>query len=242
MNTTGSYIGSALKIFAKVGGALFMQILLFTAVGILLNLVLTVFLWPEFKALVPSGGNPGARAGGGAAVLVVVLYFLPPVLLGAFFLILMPVIFFFVGKKQGIKSAISKLIHEKGDVVVGFIVNKFTDRLAEHPEWKTSVQQNGVVKTVRKVFPGFIKTLQGLPWLLKRPIRIVFESVDFAGAMEEVYRTRPDLPINSPETNFHLTTQIASKLKQKFQPPRGKLLLFMIGLNLLLFWLAKVFI
>jgi hypothetical protein len=242
MATTSEHIGSAFKTFAKVGGALLVQILLFTAVGIVLNLVFTVFLWPEFKALVPSGGNPGARAGGAAVILVVIIYFLPPALLAAFFLILMPLTFFLVGKKQGVKSAISKLVHEKGNVVVGFIVTKFTNRLAEHPEWKTSVQEHGVVKTVRKVFPGFVKTLQGLPWLLKRPIRIVFEGIDFAGAIEEVYRTRPDEPINSPETNLHLTTQISTKLQQKFQPPKGKLLLFMVGLNLLVFILAKIFI
>jgi hypothetical protein len=126
--------------------------------------------------------------------------------------------------------------------MVGFIVARFTDQLANHPEWKNSIQQNGVVKTVRHVFPRFIKTLQGLPWILKRPLKVVFEGVDFSGAVEEAYRTRPDSPINSPETNEHITTNISTKLKQKFPPPKGRLLLVLIGINLFLFFVAKIFI
>lgn len=242
MSSTAQQIGSALKTFAKVGWAVFLQILLFTIVGIVLNLVLTPFLWSEIVALVPKGSNPGARAGGPVAVFIVIWYFLPSVLLGLFFLVIMPLVFFFIGKKQGIKAAISKIIHEKGDSMVGFIVSKFTDRMANNPEWKTSIQQNGIVKTVRNVFPHFIKTLNGLPWLLKRPLKMVFEGIDFAGTVEQAYKTRPDLPINSPETNQHITETISSKLKEKFQPPKGRLLLVLIGINIVFFILAKVII
>ncbi len=242
MSATSQKIGSALKTFAKVGWAVTAQILLFTAVGIVLNLILTPFLWSEFKALVPQGSNPGARAGGPIVILLVIWYFLPSTLLLLFFLLVMPLIFFFVGKKQGIKAAVSKIIHEKGDNMVGFIVSKFTERMANNPEWKTSVQKNGIVKTVRNVFPRFIKTLQGLPWILRRPIKVVFEGIDFAGAVEQAYKTRPDTPINSPETNQHITEIISNKLKEKFQPPKGRLLLVLVGINILLFVAAKIFI
>lgn len=240
MSSTGEKFTSAITTFAKIGGAVLMQIFLFTMVGIVLNIILCIFLWPEFMALIPDGANPGARAGGAAAILVVMMYVLPPLSLGLFFLLLMPIVFFFIGKKQGIKAAISKLVHEKGDSMVGFIVAKFTERMANNPEWKNSVQQNGIVKTVQKFFPGFIKTLNGLPWILKRPLRLVFEGIDFAGAVEEAYRTRPDAPINSPETNLHITTTIATKLKQKFQPPKGRLLLVLVGVNIVLFIVAKI--
>lgn len=240
MSSTSENIGSAIKTFAKVSGAVIMQIVLFTMVGVVLNLILTPFLWPELKSLVPQESNPGARAGGPVVILLVIWYFLPPVLLALLFLVGLPLVFFFIGKKQGIKAAISKLVNEKGDSIVGFIVSKFTDRLANNPEWKSSVQKNGMVVTVRKFFPGFIKTLQGLPWILKRPLKMVFEGIDFAGAVEEAYRTKPDAPINSPETNLHITTNIATKLKQKFQPPKGRLLLVLVIINVLLFLMAKI--
>jgi hypothetical protein len=102
------------------------------------------------------------------------------------------------------------------------------------------VQKNGMVVTVRKFFPGFIKTLQGLPWILKRPLKMVVEGIDFAGAVEEAYRTKPDAPINSPETNLHITTNIAAKLKQKFQSPKGRLLLVLVIINVVLFVIAKI--
>ena len=240
MTTTGEKFNTALKTFAKVSGAVILQIVLFTAVGILLNLIFIPFLIPEMKTLVPSGSNPGARAGGAATVVMIVLYFLPTVLLLLFFLVLMPLIFFLVGKKQGIKAGLSKLIHEKGDNMVGFIVGKFTDRMANNPEWKESMQKNGVVVTVRKFFPGFMKTLQGLPWILKRPLKIVFEGIDFAGAVEAAYATRPDAPINSPETNAHITETIASKLKLKFPPPKGRLLLILVAINIIVFIIVKI--
>lgn len=242
LSSTSHQIGSALKTFAKVGGSLIMQMLLFTSIGIVLNLILTPFLWHEMKSLVPQGPNPGARAGGPVVVLIVIWYFLPSILLGLFFLGLMPLVFFFAGKKQGIKAAISKIVHEKGDTMVGFIVTKFTERLANNSEWNASVQKNGMVVTIRKVFPGFIKTLQGLPWILKRPLKIVFEGIDFAGAVEEAYRTRPDAPINSPETNAHITGTIAAKLKEKFQAPKGRFLLVLVIINIILFILAKIII
>lgn len=237
---TAQQIGATLKSLAKVGGAAMMQIVIFTGVGIFLNLVLAVFLWPEYMTLIPSGANPGARAGGPVAILIVIMYILPPLGLASFFLIVMPLIFFFVGKKQAVKAGISKVVHEKGDAIVYFIVSRFTDKMAQHPEWKESVQKNGIVKTVKTVFPPFIKTLQGLPWILKRPLKVVFEGGDFAGAVEESYRSRPDLPINSPETNQHITSIIAAKLKQKFPPPQGRLLLLMVGINIVLFIIAKI--
>lgn len=242
MSTTGEKFGSALKTLAKIGGAIVLQIVLFTVVGILLNLIFIPFLWPEMKTVTPSGANPGARAGGAAALLVVVLYLLPIIGLLLLFLVVMPLLFFFVGKKQGIKAGISKLIHEKGDNMVGFIVSKFTDRMANNPEWKESMQKNGIVVTVRKFFPGFIKTLNGLPWILKRPLKVVFEGIDFAGAVESAYRTRPDAPINSPETNAHITENISSKLKLKFPPPKGRLLLILIGINIVVFIIVKIVI
>lgn len=192
------------------------------------------------KAITPGGSNPGARAGGAAALLVVLIYILPIIGLLSLFLVLMPLIFFFVGKKQGIKAGMSKLIHEKGDGMVGFIVGKFTDRMANNPEWKESMQKNGVVVTVRKFFPGFIKTLNGLPWILKRPLKVVFEGIDFAGAVEAAYATRPHAPINSPETNAHITETIASKLKLKFPAPKGKLLLILVAVNIIVFILVKI--
>jgi hypothetical protein len=240
MNNTGEKFTAALKTFAKVGGAVMLQIVLFTAVGIVLNLIFIPFLIPEMKTLTPSGSNPGARAGGAAVVLIIILYLLPTIGVLALFLVLMPLIFFFVGKKQGIKAGLSKLIHEKGDNMVGFIVGKFTDRMANNPEWKESMQKNGVVVTVRKFFPGFIKTLQGLPWILKRPLKIVFEGIDFAGAVEAAYATRPDSPINSPETNAHITETISSKLKLKFSPPKGRLLLILVGINIIVFIIVKI--
>ena len=240
MSSTSENIGSAIKTFAKMSGAVIIQIVLFTMVGVVLNLILTPFLWPELKSLVPQESNPGARAGGPVVILLVIWYFLPPVLLALLFLVGLPLVFFFIGKMQGIKAAISNLVNEKGDSIVGFIVSKFTDRLANNPEWKSSVQKNGMVVTVRKFFPGFIKTLQGLPWILKRPLKMVFEGIDFAGAVEEAYRTKPDAPINSPETNLHITTNIATKLKQKFQSPKGRLLLVLVIINVVLFVIAKI--
>lgn len=240
MENVSQKIGSALKTMAKVGGAVMMQMVIFTGVGILLNVVLAAFLWPEYVSLVPSGSSPGARAGGPLVILIAILYILPPLGLALFFLILMPVLFFLVGKKQGVKAGISKLVHEKGDAVVYFIVSKFTDKMASHPEWKESINKNGIVQTVRKFFPPFIKTLQGLPWILKRPLKLVFEGVDFAGAVEASYRSRPDLPINSPETNQQITSTIADKLKQKFQAPQGRLLLLMVAINIVLFVVAKI--
>jgi hypothetical protein len=242
MSSTPQNSGSPLATFAKVGGAAMLQILLFTGIGILLNLILTPFLWPEFKALIPGGANPGARAGGPVVLLVVIMYVLPPLLLGLVFLLVMPLVFFLMGKKQGAKAAVSKVIHEKGDRMVGFIVAKFTDRMANNPEWKTKVEKNGMVHTVRQVFPGFIKKMQGLPWILRRPLKVVFEGADFAGAIEAVYQTRPDAPINSEETNQHITANISVKLKQKFQPPKGRLLLILVGINIALFIVAKVVI
>lgn len=240
MSSTSENIGSAIKTFAKMSGAVIIQIVLFTMVGVALNLILTPFLWPELKSLVPQESNPGARAGGPVVILLVIWYFLPPVLLALLFLVGLPLVFFFIGKKQGIKAAISNLVNEKGDSIVGFIVSKFTDRLANNPEWKSSVQKNGMVVTVRKFSPGFIKTLQGLPWILKRPLKMVVEGIDFAGAVEEAYRTKPDAPINSPETNLHITTNIATKLKQKFQSPKGRLLLVLVIINVVLFVIAKI--
>lgn len=224
MSSTSQQIGSALKTFAKVGVAIIFQIILFTAIGIALNIILTLFLIPEIEKL-------GAKKS-----------YIPLTLLLASFILLFPLIYFFLGKKQGIKAAISKLVHEKGDGIVGFIVSKFTDRMASNSDWKTSIQKNGIVKTVRNVFPGFIRTLEGLPWILKRPFKIVFETIDFAGAIEQAYATRPDAQINSPETNQHITEIISTKLKQKFQPPKGKLLLTMVIVNIVLFVLVKVLV
>lgn len=242
MTTTGEKFSAALKTFAKVGGAVILQIVLFTAVGIVLNLIFIPFLWPEMKLVTPSGSMPAARAGGAAVVLIVIIYLLPIIGLLLLFLVLMPLIFFFVGKKQGIKAGLSKLVHEKGDAMVGFIVSKFTDRMANNPEWKESMQKNGIVVTVKKFFPGFIKTLNGLPWILKRPLKIVFEGIDFAGAVESAYATRPDAPINSPETNAHITENIASKLKLKFPPPKGRLLLILVGINIIVFIIVKILV
>lgn len=239
MLSTTHQIGSALKTFAKVGGAVIFQIFLFTAVGIILNIILTLFLIPEIGKLgsVDVSGNKESYT-----FWQKVKTFIPLILLFFSFLLLFPVLYFFVGKKQGIKAAISKLVHEKGDGIVGFIVSKFTDRMANNPEWKTSIQKNGIVKTVRNAFPGFIRTLQGLPWILKRPLKIVFETIDFAGAVEQAYKTRPDAPINSPETNQHITEIIATKLKLKFQPPKGKLLLTMVIVNIVLMFVVKIIV
>jgi len=115
---------------------------------------------------------PGSAKGQNIAIIIIVG------------LLLFPFLYFFLGKKQGVKAGISKLIHEKGNSMIGFIVSKFTDKMANDPKWNESVKQNGIVKTVRNVFPGFIRTLNGLPWLLKRPLKIVFEAIDFATAIE----------------------------------------------------------
>ena len=156
------------------------------------------------------------------------------------FLILFPVIYFFLGKKQGVKAGISKLIHEKGNSMIGFIVSKFTDKMTNDPKWNKSVQENGMVKTVQNVFPGFIRTLNGLPWLLKRPLKIVFETIHFATAIEDAVKARPDAPINSPETNAHITETVANKLKAKFPPPKGKLLLVMVIINVVICVVIKI--
>lgn len=224
MSSTSQQIGSALKTFAKVGTAVILQMVLFTVIGVIVNIVFTLLLMPEMGICLHCKLHVRNMIG-----------------LLIFFLIVVPFIYFFVGKKQGIKAGVSKVIHEKGDVMVGFIVSKFTDKMANNPDWKANVEKNGIAKTVKNIFPGFIRTLNGLPWILKIPLGKVFDAVDFAGAVEEAYKTRPDAPINSPETNKHITEMVATKLKQKFQPPKGKLLLFVIGINLLLFILAKVF-
>jgi len=242
MTSTQNQLGSALKTFAKISGSAILQMILFTIVGIFLNLLLFPFMWYEISGLIPEGGNPGARAGGPVVILVALMYIWPVLLFVAVFLVLFPVIFFFAGKKQAIKAAVSKLVNEKGDAMVGFIVSKFTERMATNPQWQESIKQHGITVTVRKFMPGFIKTLQGLPWILKRPLRNVFEAADFASAVEDAYKNRPDFPINSPETNAHITTVIASKLREKFQPPKGRLLLVMVIINVAIFVLVKVFL
>lgn len=222
MSSTSQQIGSALKTFAKVGTAVVLQIFLFTAVGIFLNIIFNLFLIHEYRLLFADKSY---------IIFTIVL---------VLFLLLLPLTYFFIGKKQGIKAGVSKVIHEKGDTMVGFIVAKFTDKMANNPDWQANVEKNGIAKTVKNIFPGFIRTLNGLPWILKIPLGKVFDAVDFAGAVEEAYKTRPDAPINSPETNQHITQIVATKLKQKFQPPTGKLLLFVVGINLVLFIVAKV--
>jgi hypothetical protein len=77
MSSTSENIGSAIKTFAKMSGAVIIQIVLFTMVGVALNLILTPFLWPELKSLVPQESNPGARAGGPVVILLVIGIFYP---------------------------------------------------------------------------------------------------------------------------------------------------------------------
>jgi len=232
MSTTSQHIGTALKTFAKIGGAIILQILLFTAVGIMLNIILTLVMIPEIGKLASSDIIEYSNEQ--YSFWEKCKQYLPLILLLLSFLLLFPFVYFFLGKKQGIKAGVSKLIHEKGNSMIGFIVTKFTDKMANDPKWIESAQQNGIVKTVRNYFPGFIRTLNGLPWLLKRPLKIVFETIDFATAIEEAVKTRPDLPINSPETNTHITENVANKLKAKFPPPKGKLLLVMVIVNVVI--------
>ncbi len=238
MTTTAQHIGSALKTFAKIGGAIILQILLFIGVGIILNIILTLIMIPEIGELASSDMIEYSTER--YSFWDKCKVYLPLVLLLLSFLILFPVLYFFVGKKQGIKAGISKLIHEKGNSMIGFIVSKFTDKMANDPKWMESVKQNGIVKTVRNYFPGFIRTLNGLPWLLKRPLKIVFETIDFASAVEEAVKTRPDMPINSPETNAYITENVSNKLKAKFPPPKGKLLLIMVLINVVICVVIKV--
>lgn len=238
MTTTSQHIGSALKTFAKIGGAIVVQILLFTAIGIVLNIILTLLMIPEIGKL--ASNDMIEYSNERYSLWDKCKQYLPLVLLLLFFLILFPLLYFFAGKKQGIKAGISKLIHEKGNTMVGFIVSKFTDKMANDPKWIESVKQNGIVKTVRNFFPGFIRTLNGLPWLLKRPLKMVFEAIDFAATIEEAVKTRPDLPINSPETNAHITENVSHQLKIKFPPPKGKLLLVMVIVNMVICVVIKV--
>lgn len=238
MTTTTQHISSALKTFAKIGGAIILQILLFTAIGIVLNIILTLLMIPEIGKL--ASNDMIEYSNERYSFWDKCKQYLPLVLLLLFFLFLFPLLYFFAGKKQGIKAGISKLIHEKGNTMVGFIVSKFTDKMANDPKWINSVQQNGMVKTVKNFFPGFIRTLNGLPWLLKRPLKMVFEAIDFAATIEEAVKTRPDLPINSPETNAHITENVSHQLKIKFPPPKGKLLLVMVIANTVIFVVIKV--
>jgi hypothetical protein len=240
MSSTTQQIGSAVKTFAKIGGAVVLQILLFTVVGIALNLLLSLIMIPEIGKLIES--DMWEYSSVRYSMWDKIKEYLPFFLLLFSFLLLFPVIYFFLGKKQGIKAGISKLIHEKGNLMIGFIVSRFTDKMANDPKWNKSVQENGMVKTVRNVFPGFIRTLNGLPWLLKRPLKIVFETIDFATAIEDAVNTRPEAPINSPETNAHITETVSNKLKARFPPPKGKLLLVMVIINVVICVVIKIVI
>jgi hypothetical protein len=238
MSTTTQQIGSVLKTFAKIGVAIGLQILLFSFIGIVLNMILTLIMIPEIGRLGRS--DMWEYPDTVYSTWDKVKEYLPLVLLLFCFMLLFPFLYIFLGKKQGVKAGVSKLIHEKGNSMIGFIVSKFTDKMANDPKWAESVKQNGIVKTVRNVFPGFIRTLNGLPWLLKRPLKIVFETIDFATAIEDAVKTRPDAPINSPETNAHITESVATKLKAKFPPPKGRLLLTMIIINILICIVIKI--
>jgi hypothetical protein len=238
MSSTTEQIGSAIKTFAKIGMAILLQILLFSFIGIVLNMILTLVMIPEIGELGRS--DMWEYSNERYSQWDKFKEYLPLILLLLCFLLIFPVVYIFLGKKQGVKAGVSKFIHEKGNSMIGFIVIKFTDKMANDPKWNESVKQNGIVKTAQNKFPGFIKTLNGLPWLLKRPLKVVFETIDFATAIEDAVKTRPDAPINSPETQTHITETVANKLKTKFPPPKGKLLLIMVIVNVVICVVIKI--
>lgn len=174
-------LGTILKTGATAAFQVTTRAVGFGALGLVLNGVLAIVLWPAIWGLTEmSGGGMGGHGGGGVGVVLLAVVFWKSLLALLVLLVGFPVAWFFVGQKHGIQVAIRHIVAERKAFLVEYLIRRLAAKL-QTPALAERVNRSGLRATLNEVLPGYLSKLDNMPWSLRKLFRWVVGRLDVQG-------------------------------------------------------------
>jgi hypothetical protein len=242
----GSFsITNTAKTTAKLGFTVMGNILFYSAVGFTLNLILLLFLIPEITSLLEanSGALRVGHAGGPAIVLVLILliiYNIPTLLLVLTFLVAFPVLYFIAGKKQGMQTALYKIIAENKGFMVQYICDHVFKKMTNTQKWLDSINQSGLKQTLNNFLPKYLKKLDDMPYPMRLLVRFFLKKVDLFGMITTTIENKEIKDLNIDSISEGIAQKANAMIDQKFLKMNSNGLWMLLGINLVIFTLIKI--
>ncbi|MBL8993697.1 MAG: hypothetical protein JNM63_10175 [Spirochaetia bacterium] len=183
-----------LKVVSRIIFIVVSRSVVFTAAGILINLILLTFLYPEMVATFSHVASmPVARAGGAGAVIALVFIIFqmwPAWLMLAVLGLGFPALYFFFGHKHAIASALRYLVVSQSPFVLSYLVERLAAFVRSKPEFVEKLRNNDVTYFAREVLPRYLQKLDNMPLLVRVVFRKLLEKIHLRGILEKIVENR----------------------------------------------------
>ncbi|MBK8396012.1 MAG: hypothetical protein IPL26_12350 [Leptospiraceae bacterium] len=234
-----------MKTIAKQGFKTILTILFLTGVGIFINWILLIFLWPELSILFDASVARGGHGGAGAALLVlflmIVMNWQASLLFLTFFLVF-PVLHFFFSKKYAVTVAIYNLLKDKKEYLIKYLFQKFFEKVNSKVEWLNKLNSSGSIQVVNEYLPVYIKKMEGMPFPIRMILKFLFAKLNLLGIVSAVISEEGKVNISLEELINKVSAKVNETLDEKFFSPSFSSNLILSGFNFVCFIGIKILI
>ena len=211
-----------MKTIAKQGFKTILTILFLTGVGIFINWILLIFLWPELSILFDASVARGGHGGAGAALLVlflmIVMNWQASLLFLTFFLVF-PVLHFFFSKKYAVTVAIYNLLKDKKEYLIKYLFQKFFEKVNSKVEWLNKLNSSGSIQVVNEYLPVYIKKMEGMPFPIRMILKFLFSRLNFLGIVSSAMNEEGKIDISPEEVVRKISSKANETLDEKVFSP-----------------------
>lgn len=219
--------------------------ILFTVVGVLLNLVLLAVLWPELSHLAREiPGIPAARAGGLGAVLALlalVTASFPLLALVLVFGLVLPAAYLILGKKHGISKALALVTARHAEPMADYL----RDRVVAYAETPQGAELGARLAAGRTQLPGLLARLDDLP----APVRFLVRHLGarlkigtILAAVAEEQRSRGESTFDPRRDASVIRERLLRTIRERYGAAGLAWFWILLGVNFAAFIAAKILI
>ena len=228
MPTNTSAGNLPLGLVAKCGFLIMSRAIGFGLLGLLLNLILLIFAWPEISAALDIGHAAHT------SLAWVMLLFRVPFLL-AMLLFILPLIYFIFGQKHGISHALHFAFSQNREFLIQFVMDKFRNFVEQRP----LLTEGRASEKIPSLLENYLLKMDNIPnplgWLVKR---FVMKS-NIVAAAKSVSQQAGSEQLNLAQFLSATTAEIGTSASaQAFQPSLTGFWI-LLSLNLVAFMILK---